>query len=673
MHLRDRLGTAWTLIERRQVGSQRDETFASLVQQDAEAHAQRIDVRSVEPLVISSIWFGVIALAVAVALAQTLVPDLDSRTSRLITAEEPPPAEPTIQQREDVARAIEEAVADLPPAGELGAAAQEQLEALDRLAEQIESPSASAEELEAARVESAARLRELADDLAEQSMRDLEAADELVRRFRRAEQPDAPMSMNEFAEALARGDFGNAAELMERVLKEADELPLAQRKEVAEHLRQLSDAFDSLDGDDAKQLQERAAQLEQALEDQGIDQKRLEEQLGDGKTREALERAIREQGTDPDVARELARDLESLTRDREIDEQTNQDARDVADALERAAESLQQQEPEQQQQPQRQQEKQEQEQSQDEPPPARPTESDRAPATRQGDGEWPQSEPQPERASPTPSNESGESRSRSGEPAVPQGQSVAPASTEQHGEQVPKAADEQRGPVPTDVPAPSRPPTKDGSTHVPSADDRKEKSVPPEESPSAPPSDSPPGAAPAPQGKSPTDPAPRSVPGRSSGPEEALRELDRRRSDSEQQRQAAERIRDAANRLRDDSRLGPRELGAGPYAEPGADAGETSSTPTAPLDVPTVEDVNVTEEDIGDRPIARWFGDGEPAGLPRDAETRSTTVRQAQRVAERAVNDAVVPGRYHRLIRRYFRRLPENAETATPSTEVAEP
>ena len=68
-----------------------------------------------------------------------------------------------------------------------------------------------------------------------------------------------------------------------------------------------------------------------------------------------------------------------------------------------------------------------------------------------------------------------------------------------------------------------------------------------------------------------------------------------------------------------------------------------------------------------DQVIAEWLSDKPREGDPgrTSKSNRARRIRSAQKVAERAVNESVVPTRYHEFIKRYFDRLDRTVQKAT--------
>jgi hypothetical protein len=166
--------------------------------------------------------------------------------------------------------------------------------------------------------------------------------------------------------------------------------------------------------------------------------------------------------------------------------------------------------------------------------------------------------------------------------------------------------------------------------------------------------------------------------------QQLLREFERRRNSAPKQREAADRFRRMARELSDDMSEDDRQRWAQQWQrergeERGGGIGEApaaSSPQGRPSPPPeTIEEIELTGEDLGDETLLEWLTDGSPGAAegPRRSEGAGTRVHRAQEAAERAVNEATVPPRYHEFIRRYFDRLDETVGRASGgSTPAAE-
>ena len=105
----------------------------------------------------------------------------------------------------------------------------------------------------------------------------------------------------------------------------------------------------------------------------------------------------------------------------------------------------------------------------------------------------------------------------------------------------------------------------------------------------------------------------------------------------------------------------------GPADGIGTEAQQTPARSDAPsFTAPESDAWRLAEEGPASEVIAEWLTD-ERSGVPGDAaagEQAGQVLQRAQRAADRAVDDAVVPRRYHEFIKRYFGRLRETVDDA---------
>ena len=88
-----------------------------------------------------------------------------------------------------------------------------------------------------------------------------------------------------------------------------------------------------------------------------------------------------------------------------------------------------------------------------------------------------------------------------------------------------------------------------------------------------------------------------------------------------------------------------------------------------PGPLPQFEDIDLREDGEAGKIIAEWLSDEAPeGGQPADERARRL-VRSAQSRAEQAIDESVVPSRYHSLIRRFFGRLDDTFDRAARDTK----
>ncbi len=153
-----------------------------------------------------------------------------------------------------------------------------------------------------------------------------------------------------------------------------------------------------------------------------------------------------------------------------------------------------------------------------------------------------------------------------------------------------------------------------------------------------------------------------------------LRELERMQRDATGQQQDSERLRQAARELadtlsEDEKRALAERWLPRPDPSPGASrvgAGLLEEQPpdgAPPFD--TIEDIDLRgDAETEGRVIAEWLDPEGTHGEPVPPDRGRALARKAQTDAERAVEKAVVPSRYHKFIQRYFGRLEETVDKA---------
>lgn len=116
---------------------------------------------------------------------------------------------------------------------------------------------------------------------------------------------------------------------------------------------------------------------------------------------------------------------------------------------------------------------------------------------------------------------------------------------------------------------------------------------------------------------------------------------------------------------------GGPEAGSGAASTPGTPREPSPPTRTKLLDArpPTPEQ---RRADARESVMAEWLSQGDKRSGDR-AQSADDIIRQAQRGAERAIEDRTVPSRYDRLLNRYFRRLPEAVKPSAPAPADAPP
>lgn len=612
--LRDRLGTGVAI----NAGQTRGD-LAELAGLDAQRVAATVNVRPATPIRVTGIWPVAIVLGALLTSGVLFLPAFGTTTN-----DDPAPTRAELEaQRKQIVQTIDETLADLDDET-LETASREDVETLERLAEQLAEPAQDEVELARLRDESAAQMEEMADRLAEDSRRNLEVVEEVTRRFAGAEETIAPSrepldgtpaELDEFVDAMRRGRLDEAAEKFDGMLERRDELPAPAQEDLARELRELArqvDPQDSADGSappDAADLE----RLREALEDLGVDEQAMREMLNEQDTarrNKALDKALEEarqdrdktpeaspgeprddgaeqtpgeRGADEETRRRLAEDLAAAREKRQVREQADERGERLAEALEKAADEIDGRRQEQQQQ---------------------------QPGAQQGE----QPVPRP--------GESGEPRSEQGE----QGQQGEQG--EQGMEQPGETPGEQPGEAPTVSELLRR--MRDAQQHA--------------------------------KGKQ--------------ADSERLREAARRLADTmtdEQKRQLVEQWMQMQGDRPDDANPPPDGIGnsSAPPGENAADHGQQRGSPPPPA----FEDLDLRGEpdEQDQRIIDEWLSDAPVEGAPTPAGPgdRAAAVSRARSAAEQAIEKSVVPSRYHDVIRRYFGRLEKTADPPPPAKPAA--
>jgi hypothetical protein len=340
LHLKDRLATAEALDRRGTTGGLQSE-FAPLVATEAQRLAERLDVRSVTPIRLSNSWLLAGAMAILLALGVWYVPQL--RTSR--SQQEARLAAAQQEKRAEEARTVaQEIKSALEPIDRhaIDEQAAGQLDALDRLAQQLLNPGSEGRDLSKARDESAARMSELAEQMDREAARDEAAADELLERFAGMQAPEAPMTSEQFAEALRWGEFGPAADSLEEYLAARDAMTEEDRRRLADELRRLGDEVEGAaqPGHDPAS-DERAEQIRQVLRDHGVDEQTIDQLLSEGGSPDD---SLAQENIDEPLADQLDQDLRDLQDKRDVQDRAADDAQQIAEALREAARQMEQDE-----------------------------------------------------------------------------------------------------------------------------------------------------------------------------------------------------------------------------------------------------------------------------------------------------------------------------------------
>ncbi|MCH7601567.1 MAG: hypothetical protein IIB54_02260 [Planctomycetes bacterium] len=738
LHLQDQFGSAEALQSRDSIHqSPYDKGFTSLVIDQADHLASRIDVRTASPIRMTGVWGGSLVVAGALWLGILFLPALSAEAESLSPEETAAEAEQAQQERTELATNIENTIEELKDEDSLDERSRTELESLQRLADQLTADNASDLDVNRIRDESAARLNDLADQIAEKAERDLAASEQVARRFAGMKTPETPVSAEEFTEALKRGDLDRAADLLDEMQNQAGQMSDQEREMIAQHLRRLSDNLQDAEAFDERLTEERGQQIEQALRDQGLDEPAIRDLIENPPEKDDLQRELEKNNIDEEIAQKLARDIERLEEKRSFDEQTREDTDAISEALDRAAEQIENPPSESEPEP----EQNENQPSGDETP--APSEqpdnsSDQPNLDEQPEGEQDQTQPtetlqqSDQQAPDTQRQQSGEEQAEGS-----QQQQQRQAGEEATGAQQQQTGKEQPGEPPTgektpgeipDEQLPKEQPTGERPTGEQPPDDVSPRQPPgPESPPPAQPEKKPgegaqPQEAPIPDPENPEenlfDPdapeqsedqqSPDATGEEQSSPDRQMPEIDEEmmkraqeiikrmpadmlRDLAEQARKAAknqeiseelkQQARDMLEQLSEEQKRALGELFRPPSESdqsPDGDAdgldanrrgqAETSQQATGQgYQFEDTEDLDLRGMEKADQVIAEWLSDKPREGDPgrTSKSNRARRIRSAQKVAERAVNESVVPTRYHEFIKRYFDRLDRTVQKAT--------
>lgn len=631
LDLHDQLSTANVLEQQasHENGLIFDPAFAALVQQKAEARARGLDIQRVTPirLPITIIW--VLLAAVLLGLGGKYLPTFSSFQQRENQARFAQRQAEEEENRQVLSEALTDVIDDLEQDPELAESAQQELDVLQALSDQLSGESADTVDSETARAQSMAELDELADTLAQQAERDGAIVEDLVRRFEGLPRDQEAGDLDDFIEALQRGDFDEAAEAWDKTLDQREQMGEEEQRALAEDLHRISERINELSQEQNQSTEQRKEQLQESLQDQGIDEETINEMMDDTEPDpDSLQRELEDRNIDEETIRDLQRELERLQKQRDIDEEVKKQLQDLSESMD---------------------------------PPTPPPDTSPPPQSKT---------PEPEEdleSTQTPSNTS-EQQPQTTQSSEQSEQKQKPTTVPEHSERETSSQQTKEG-------APTR---KEKSERETGEQPRETTQTQPEVDPTQQPGQ---------------QAVPREIPDDQTGngqqeqprqPGEIMRELEQRRQGVQKNRRAQERVRDAMKELGDQRteeqhrRWGTQSTESPPTRSPPFSESNQNQLPgTQPgqmqqgsesAQVEDLQDVDLRGEEKSDRVIAEWLDDLAEDGTPATPQTESTSPRvsQAQRVAERAVNETSVPARYHQIIQRYFDRLGETVRQASP-------
>lgn len=166
---------------------------------------------------------------------------------------------------------------------------------------------------------------------------------------------------------------------------------------------------------------------------------------------------------------------------------------------------------------------------------------------------------------------------------------------------------------------------------------------------------------------------------------EAMERLGQEQRGASEGGQRAKDLRGAAQRLmagEADSSGEKRDTGAGPgggRTGGGAGAGSQGMLTRDPVETPPsrIDDIDARSEAVENAGNARsfeWYNPNAREGRGTiDGRVAAERLREAAKSAERAIEDQTLPSKYSRLLREYYRRMPDAVKPAETGDEPAPP
>ncbi|MEM7230229.1 MAG: hypothetical protein AAF432_15590, partial [Planctomycetota bacterium] len=343
LHLGDQIGSAVALNDA-DAAQWQDEAGSALVRKQADHIASRLDLRSALPVELTGDWGLALVLAIMLGGIVMWMPRRGGDEIALTPAEQAAQQVEINEEREALAATIDDALDPLEDLldEETSPEVRDQLETLDRLAEQLNQPvEAMDADLDRVREDVATRLDEVAEDLRDDADRELAAVDDVTRQFAGMPERDVPMSAEDFEDALRRGEFGRAAEAFDALRQQQDELTDEEREQLADHLRDRADDVESQQDFAELEQRERRRALEQTLRDEGIDDELARSLIDDTTmTDDDVRQRLRESGLDDRTVDDLARDIDESRRQDDADARSQERLDDLRDALDDAADTF---------------------------------------------------------------------------------------------------------------------------------------------------------------------------------------------------------------------------------------------------------------------------------------------------------------------------------------------
>jgi hypothetical protein len=701
--LRDRVSSSIAL-ERVASNGDANDPFLALAREDAERVSSDANVRRAIPIRFDNWWVAAPFAAAALVTASLFTPVFDvfgaseRRVERVALEERRERSQEVIDEiKEELRQATANQSAD--------AATPEQLRALEELERELAQGEISPDD---ARTKAASRLDDLAQSFEDRAEREDRTLDALGEKFAsldgRASDDSAAKPLED---ALRRGDWGAAAEALEQLRRETasdSSISPEEREQVARDLDDLARAIEQAAGPeqqaqggaDQPGTHDEAGDPERPEDGGAFDQLReqgvpsdVARDLAESRDAQEISDALQREGLAPEQAERLADRIAQENERRGSEEQAQRDLRDLAKALDDAAENAR---------------------NPDAPPSPPPTPSPtQTPPTdpnrpsaneqrREQEGP-PQEQRTPSGGENRPRNENDpSSRESEKDPGAPQrnpqqgpsqdvgtdqGDEQTSPNSDQRGRQVDDAqrpdaqpqpgTQDQQGSSKDDASSPSNQEAPDGAQQ--SRRDASGRGAGQEGESQRPGANADQRAEDGAQSgarDSGTSEGDRSGQGESNnGMSRALdkvRELAQRRDIANQSREDAQRLREQAERMMQDlspeEREQMRRLAEQIAREQGAPVEDFSGALSRDVDArrPTG-----APDDSG-RVIAEWLSDGKPgANDARGTVDARRRLTEAAAGAQRAIEEQQTPARHSEFIRRYFQRLPGAVDRAAPS------
>lgn len=646
--LQDRLGTGIALHDRR------DDPFAAIAVEDAEAAARDVRISRAAPLRLgASWWVWPIALSAAVACA-IFLPVIDIVNREAEAARQAS----LVAERERAAAALAEArEAFTPPDAPMeDLATPTELAILEDLEKQLAAGNVDPDE---ARAKAASALSESARELERIASAQEEHIDALRDELKSMSADDAPESP--LSKALSQGDFAEAQRLIDQYRQALDQLDAQERQAIAEELQR---AADSIRTESPEIDAQPPAPSEESLRDLGVDDQTIDA-LKEQTDPEAIRDRLREEGVDEPVAERLADELARENQEHQAQEQARDDARRLKEALEESAREVSEPEREQPRdsgdaptEPQQgadQQEKRSEQSPTGEPDQdQREGQEPRQDQTGQGetrrDSEKQSPQEQPSRGEESPDGEPSPQRGPEGpqqlqQPSPGESPDGAPQTPQPGEPSSPSEQQQQQQQQPTQSPGQPQSPAQAPDQHGE-----------PEEGDGQPQ----PGAAPSPDGAQPEGmgqgPTPTSDEKGLERAKRLMEEFQKREQGAKEQREQAQRARERAQKLLEEMSPEQRE-----QLQRWAQELSREKRPSEPAPPPSGGFANEMldlrpREESPDRVIAQWFNPDAPTGGEGAVSRRvvDDQLQEAAKGAERAVEEQAVHRRYNDIIKRYF-------------------